>query len=73
MGKLGCVQNIMSVMISLPGLSTLLRSWLVGVRMVLAGGFLYRTAKDQDVTIVSLSSVRKHGKGVGSNLALLVS
>lgn len=63
MGELRCVQSIVDAMVSPPGLSPLLHSWLVGMGMVLAAGCLYRISKDQDGTNVSLSFVEQNEKG----------
>lgn len=62
------VRRIIDVMVSPPGLSPLRHSWLVGMGIMLAAGCLYRISKDQDGTIVSLSSIESRMKrGAGSN------
>lgn len=38
MGELRCVQSIIDVVVSPPGLSPLRHSWLVGMGMMLAAG-----------------------------------
>lgn len=63
MGELRCVWSIVDVVVFPPGLSPLRQSWLVGMGMMLAAGCLYRISKDQDGTIVSLSSVEQNEKG----------